>query len=219
MANEQVLSAIRANFPLLASAGLAEAIAEKAVILSVPAGKTLINPGETIKLIPLVIKGSIKVARADEDGHEILLYYVQPGESCAITLSACLKQHGSSIKAVTQQPTDLIGLPSDEAYMLGRRFPGWLDFVLEAYSNRFNELLHTVDEIGFASLDHRLARYLKEKSTLLGTLVPHISHQEIADDLGTARAVVSRLLKQMERKGMVKLARGRIRILSLMLPE
>ncbi|MBL7825436.1 MAG: Crp/Fnr family transcriptional regulator [Saprospiraceae bacterium] len=215
MDKEKIILALNNLFPQLMGGGLAESIAEKAAILEIPAGKVIMEPGDTIKVIPFVLKGSIKVARADADGHEILLYYIQPGESCAITLSSCLKQHKSAIKAVTQQTTLLIGLPSDQAYMLGRKYPAWLDFVLESYANRFNELLHTVDEIGFSSLDHRLMRYLKDKSELLGTLIPHISHQEIADDLGTARTVISRLLKQMERKGMVKLARGRIRIVSL----
>jgi CRP/FNR family transcriptional regulator len=119
------------------------------------------------------------------------------------------------VKAVAQQETKIIGLPADLTYMLGRKHPEWLDFVLESYSQRFDELLTIVDEIGFSGLDQRLTKYLHEKSKSLGTLVPHISHQEIADDLGTARAVVSRLLKQMERKGMIKLSRGRIRIIFL----
>lgn len=219
MKSEQLASTIRTFFPLLGNNGLAEAIAEKSTFLALPPGKVLMDAGDPIRLIPLVVKGSIKVVRADDAGHEILLYYIHPGESCAITLSSCFKQRQSNIKAMTQQATEIVGIPSDLAYMLGRKYPAWLDFVLDAYALRFDELLDMVDEIGFASLDRRLAKYLKEKSEALGTLVPHISHQEIADDLGTARAVVSRLLKQMERKGMVKLLRGRIKILALVLPE
>ncbi len=206
-------------FPLLGGEGLAQAIAEKSALMVVPTGKILMDTGDFIRWIPLVVKGSIKVVRADDAGHEMLLYYIQPGESCAMTLSSCMKQRPSNIKAVAQQATEIIGIPSDLAYMLGRKYPAWLDFVLESYAVRFDELLEMVDEIGFSSLDQRLTKYLHEKAESLRTLVPHISHQEIADDLGTARAVVSRLLKQMERKGMVKLSRGRIRILSLMLPE
>ena len=169
----------------------------------------------TIHVIPLVVRGSIKVLRVDELGHEVLLYYIQPGESCALTLSSALKQEKSRIKAITQQETEVIGVPSELAYLLGRRFPGWYDFVLDSYSARFQELLNMVDEISFSSLDQRLVKYLREKSELLNTLVLHLSHQEIADDLGTARAVASRLLKQMERRGMIQLLRGRLRILSL----
>ena len=214
-----ITAAIQRPFPLLDHGGLADALAEKASYLTIPSGKILMDSGDSIRLIPLVVKGSIKVSRVDDAGHEMLLYYIQPGESCALTLSSCMKQRKSAVKAVTQQNTEIIGIPADVAYMLGRKYPSWLDFVLESYGLRFDELLEMVDEIGFSSLDMRLTKYLKEKSETLGTLVPHISHQEIADDLGTARAVISRLLKQMERKGLVKLLRGRIKILSLMLPE
>ena len=218
MTNEQIKPAIRLHFPLLGGAGIAEAIAERAVLRSIAPGEVLLNAGDNIRHIPLVINGSVKVVRVDDDGHEILLYYIHTGESCAMTLSSCLKQEKSRVKAIAQQNTELIGIPAELAYLLGRKYPAWFDFVLESFSRRFDELLEVVDEIGFSSLDHRLAKYLREKSTLLNPLVLHLSHQEIADDLGTARAVVSRLLKQMERKGMVRLQRGRIRILALMLP-
>lgn len=219
MEKEEIKLLIRKYFPLLGGTDLAETIESHAVLLSIPAGKILMNPGDSIRLIPLVVKGSIKVMRADETGHEVLLYYIHPGESCAMTLSSCLKQEKSRIKAVAQQSTDVIGIPSETAYMLGRKHHAWFEFVLDSYALRFDELLAMVDEIGFSSLDRRLAKYLREKSELLNTVVLHLSHREIADDLGTARAVVSRLLKHMEHKGMVKLERGRMRILSLVLPE
>lgn len=219
MKKEEIADAIRQYFPLLNQIELAGAIADRAVSLSIPSGKILLNTGENISLIPLVVKGSVKVVRADDTGHEVLLYYIQPGESCAMTLSSCLKREKSRVKAVAQQATEIIGIPAEQAYMLGRKYPVWFDFVLDSYARRFEELLEMVDEIGFSSLDRRLAKYLLEKSTLLTTTVLHLSHQEIAEDLGTARAVISRLLKQMERKGMVRLQRGRIRILALVLPE
>ncbi|MCB0524791.1 MAG: Crp/Fnr family transcriptional regulator [Saprospiraceae bacterium] len=219
MEKDEIAAIIHQWFPLLGHGNLAQSIAEKSGLIELPAGKVLLDTGSLVHTIPLVTKGSIKVIRADEDGHEILLYYIQPGESCAMTLSACLKQQKSKVKAITQEKTEIIALPADLAYMLGRQHPNWLDFILESYALRFDELLNMVDEIGFASLDQRLIKYLHEKSTLLNTVYLHVSHQEIADDLGTARAVISRLLKQMERKGMLKLLRGRIKISSLVLPE
>lgn len=219
MNKEDIPTALRHYFPTLNNPALSESISEKAVLLSIPAGKVLMHSGDLIHLIPLVIKGSIKVVKVDESGHEVLLYYIHPGESCALTLSSALKQEKSRVKAITQQQTEIIGVPSELAYALGRKYPGWFDFVLEAYANRFQELLNMVDEISFSSLDQRLLKYLREKSALLDTLVLHLSHQEIADDLGTARAVASRLLKQMEHRGMIQLLRGRIKIFSLVLPE
>lgn len=219
MNKEELATLLHEHFPLLNHPELVEAILDRAVPLSLPAGQVLINPGASIKLIPLVVKGSVKVARADASGHEVLLYYIHPGESCAITLSSCLRREKSAIKATVQQAAQIIGLPAELAYLLGRKYPAWFDFVLNAYSQRFEEILQMVDEIGFSSLDQRLLKYLQEKITLLNTTVLHLSHQEIADDLGTARAVISRLLKQMETQGMVQLLRGRIKILRLVLPE
>lgn len=215
MNTEDIGMLLRRHFPAFNHPELHEQIVERAVYLKIPVGKTLLQAGDIIHVIPLVVRGSIKVLRVDESGHEVLLYYIQPGESCALTLSSALKQEKSRIKAITQQETEVIGVPSELAYLLGRRFPGWYDFVLDSYSARFQELLNMVDEISFSSLDQRLLKYLREKSELLNTLVLHLSHQEIADDLGTARAVASRLLKQMERRGMIQLLRGRLRILSL----
>lgn len=219
MNTEAITALLHQHFPLLNNPELVRTILERAVLLQLPAGQVLINPGESIKLIPLVVQGSVKVARADSAGHEVLLYYIQAGESCAMTLSSCLRREKSNIKATIQQQAQIIGLPAEVAYLLGRKYPAWFDFVLDAYSQRFDELLHMVDQINFSRLDHRLLKYLQEKTELLNTTVLHLSHQEIADDLGTARAVVSRLLKQMESQEMVQLLRGRIKILRLVLPK
>jgi CRP/FNR family transcriptional regulator len=219
MKNEETGAILRRYFPAFNHPDLNETIIGNAIFMKIKAGKTLMHAGDTIHLIPLVVKGSLKVVRVDEAGHEVLLYYIQPGESCALTLSSALKQEKSRVKAVAQQDAEVIGVPSELAYTLGRKYPGWFDFVLDSYSMRFQELLDMVDEISFSSLDQRLLKYLREKSELLNSVVLHLSHQEIADDLGTARAVASRLLKQMEHRGMIQLLRGRIRILSLVLPR
>ncbi|MBK8968409.1 MAG: Crp/Fnr family transcriptional regulator [Lewinellaceae bacterium] len=216
---EELRNLLHRHFPLLNNPELVDIIAERAVPLALPVGDVLLHPGDPVKLIPLVVKGTVKVARAGTAGHEVLLYHIQPGESCAMTLSSCLKREKSKVKATVQQSAEIIGIPAEVAYMLGRKFPGWYDFVLDSYAQRFQELLHMVDEIGFASLDQRLLHYLREQQAMQQSTVLHRSHQEIADDLGSARAVISRLLKQMERKGMVTLLRGRIKILSLVLPE
>ena len=219
MNQEELTIVLRRHFPAFNHPDLNESITGHAIFMKIPAGQVLMHSGDAIHLIPLVVKGSIKVVRDDAAGHEVLLYYIQPGESCALTLSSALKQEKSRVKAVAQEATEVIGVPSELAYVLGRRYPGWFDFVLDSYSQRLQELLNMVDEISFSSLDERLLKYLTEKSAMLHTLVLHLSHQEIADDLGTARAVASRLLKQMERRGMIQLLRGRIRILSLVLPR
>lgn len=215
MLPDEMSALLRQHFPLLNHPELVRAITERATVLQAAPGQVLLQPGESIKLVPLVVAGSVKVARVDAAGHEVLLYYIQPGEGCAMTLASCLRREKSNIKATILQTAHIIGLPAELAYALGRKYPAWFDFVLESYAQRFDELLHMVDEVSFASLDQRLLRYLREKSALLNSTVLHLSHQEIADDLGSARAVISRLLKQMEERGMVRLLRGRIRILRL----
>lgn len=210
-----LLEILRGQFPRLAHKGIAETLAEKSTVLQVPPGKVLFGPGDPIQVIPLLLKGSIKVSRAGADGHEVLLYYIHPGESCAMTLAASLRRENSRVRAVAEQATELVAVPATVAHTLARSHPAWFDFVLESYSQRFDELLALVEAVSFTQLDQRLGKYLHEKSALLGTTVLHVSHQQIADDLGSARAVVSRLLKQMERKGLVRLLRGRIKILGL----
>ncbi|MBN8682784.1 MAG: Crp/Fnr family transcriptional regulator [Chitinophagales bacterium] len=215
--SKELLKLLQTHFPQLgAQPGLVDDIAQKAVVLQLPAGKTLLQNGSDISHIPLVVKGSIKVVRPDQHDHEVLLYHIQPGQSCAMTLASSLRREPSRIKALTVQPTILIGIPSETAYLLGRKYPVWFDFVLDAYSNRFDELIGMVESIRFSSLDQRLLKYLREKAEMHNSLLLHIDHQEIADDLGSARVVVSRMLKQFENQGLVQLFRGRIKILRLM---
>ncbi|MFN4255650.1 MAG: Crp/Fnr family transcriptional regulator [Saprospiraceae bacterium] len=209
------LEMLRRQFPRLAHKGMVELLAEKAAVLRVPPGKVLFEPGDPIRAIPLLLSGSVKVSRADASGHEVLLYYIHPGESCAMTLASSLRRENSRVRAVAEQAAELVVIPAELAHTLARSHPAWSDFVLETYSQRFDELLALVEEVSFAQLDQRLIKYLQEKSALLGTVVLPVSHQQIADDLGSARAVVSRLLKQMERKGMVQLLRRRIKVVGL----
>ena len=213
----EIRSLLQHHFPQLsAQPGLVDDIAEKAVVLQLPAGKMLLQNGSDISHIPLVVKGTIKVVRPDHRDHEMLLYHIQAGQSCAMTLASSLRREPSRIKALTVQPTIIIGIPSELAYALGRRYPAWFDFVLDAYSNRFEDLIAMVEDVGFSSLEQRLLKYLRAKADMLNTHTLPIAHQEVADDLGSSRVVVSRLLKQFENQGIVQLFRGRIKILRLM---
>lgn len=209
---QQIAFQLKKYFPVLAQSGdITAAIAEQALTMTMEAGRVLMDTGATINYIPFVIEGVLKVVRADADGHEILLYYIQPGESCALTLSASLKREKSKIKAVVQQSATIILLPTEVNWQLARRYPVWFDFVLDAYGKRFEELLELVEEVGFQHLDQRLEKYLKEKLALSQTNYIDMSHQEIADELGTARVVVSRMLKQLEKRGLIRLMRGKIK--------
>lgn len=217
MLPEDIARQIRQHFTVLAQSGdIAQAIATESQALSLPEGKVLLDTGDTINYIPLVIDGIIKVVRSDHDGHEILMYYIHPGESCALTLSASLKREKSKIKAVVQQKATIVLLPTTVNWQLARRYPVWFDFVLDAYGKRFEELLELVEEVGFKHLDERLEKYLRHQFAFHSGTVITISHQEIASALGTARVVVSRMLKQLEKKGQIRLMRGKIKNIGLM---
>lgn len=217
MNQQDIAQHLRQKFPLLSQSGdIVQNIAAHSKSMDLQTGQVLLHTGDTINYIPFLVSGIIKVARTDDDGHEILLYYIHPGESCAFTLSASLKREKSKIKAVVQMPSTVVLLPAEVNWQLARQYPVWYDFVLDAYGKRFEELLGLVEEIGFKHLDQRLETYLREKFKMGDTLFIHLSHQEIADDLGTARVVISRMLKQLENRGLIELMRGKIKNVGLM---
>ncbi len=203
---------LKSSFPELCQNNLLEEICEKGHYMVVPAEQQILNEGNFISEIPLVFNGSIKVIRVDGEGNELFLYYIKGGESCAITLSSCLKKEKSSVKAIVQDKAELIALPVESVYEFVRKYPTWNDFILATFNTRFDEILEVLDDVCFHNTDFRLVKYLQGKSSLLSTKILNISHKEIAADLNTSREVVSRLLKQLEAKGAIELQRGRIQI-------
>lgn len=174
----------------------------------------LMRVGGVVRHIPLVLRGSVKVSRVDAEGRELFLYYILPGETCAMTLSACYKGETSRINAVTQEPSTLLLLPASLIQEATRRFPAWQRFAFDSFGNRFDELLHTLESVVFQQLDERLKHYLLEKSAALKSTRLHISQQQIADDLHASREVISRLIRQFEQIGFLRHARGVIEIIS-----
>jgi CRP/FNR family transcriptional regulator len=179
----------------------------------IKADTVFLDVNQPIKYIPIVLSGSIKVFSVDENGRELLLYYVFPDEGCAMTFTCCMQQKKSEIRAVTEEDTELLLLPiqiMDEWVM---KYATWKSFVMETMYNRFNELLKNIHLIAFEKLDERLVHYLTEKSKLVGSTVLDVSHQQIADELATSRVVISRLLKKLENDNKVILYRNQIKLL------
>lgn len=174
--------------------------------------KTILEHGSEVAFIPLVTKGSIRVLREDESGKEILLYYVKPGESCIISIMSSKKNQKSQLKAVVAENTEVILIPSNLIKDWSTKYLNWNDFVFDLYQKRFEELIHVVDELAFNNVDQRLVEFITKKITLENSNEINMTHQEIADELGTAREVVSRLLKKLEVEQKVKLKRGKIEI-------
>lgn len=178
-----------------------------------PAGSVILQEDSYIKAIPLVLNGSLKVMRTDQDGHEILLYYITPGESCIMSFLGGIHNETSKIKAVVEEDAEILFIPVDKASEWVKKFPEWSDFIFKLYHKRFEELLTAVNAIAFQKLDERLLQLLKQKSDLYQTREIKITHQQLADELGTAREAVSRVMKQMENEGLVTLSRNKIILL------
>ncbi len=173
-------------------------------------GDIILNEDSYIKAIPIVIKGSIRVLRMDEEGGEILLYYIKVGESCIMSFLGGMHHETSKVKAIAEEETQILFIPIDKVSSLIKEYPEWLDYIFRLYHKRFEELLEVVNAIAFKKMDERLFNSLKKKSEINKTNTLQVTHEQLANELGTARVVVSRLLKQMEDEGLVKLGRNRI---------
>lgn len=206
---------IQQSFPFFKEPELIDAIANVAKEVDVKEGESIIKIGEFTKSTPLITKGLLKIVRQDDDGHEILLYYLEGGNTCVMTVTCCMKQEKSKIKAIAEMDTHLLLIPFHYMDEWMRNFRSWRNFILQTYSARFEEMLATLDSVAFESLDTRLVRYLQEKSEALHDAHFHITHQQIAQELNSSREAVSRLLKKMETKGNIKLGRNNITIIDL----
>jgi CRP/FNR family transcriptional regulator, anaerobic regulatory protein len=178
-----------------------------------PAGSVIQQEDSYIKAIPLVLNGSLKVMRTDTDGHEILLYYITPGESCIMSFLGGIHNETSKVKAIVEEDAEILFIPVEKASEWVKKFPEWSDFIFRLYHKRFEELLTAVNAIAFHKLDTRLLQLLKQKKDLYQSNEIKITHQQLADELGTAREAVSRVMKQMENEGLVQLSRNKITIL------
>lgn len=185
----------------LADIGLTKTFAE---------GDIILNENAYIKAIPIVTSGAIRVLRTDDDNKEILLYYIRAGESCIMSFLGGLHHDTSKVKAIAEEETTVLFIPIDKVGLLIKEFPEWLDYIFRLYHKRFEELLEVVNAIAFKKLDERLLDLVKRKCELSQTNTLHVTHEQLANELGTARVVVSRLLKQMEDEDLVKLGRNKI---------
>ena len=207
---------LRERFKLVFEKELFDEIEAKGVPVSVKAGTVIMDIGQTVRTMPIILSGSIGVSRTDEDGREILLYYVNPNESCAMTFTCCMQQHASEIKAVAEEDVEMLSIPVSIMDEWMARYPSWKSFVMRTVQNRFHELLKTIDQIAFQKLDERLINYLKEKSRTTGSSLLNISHEQIAKELASSREVISRLLKKLETDKKLLLYRNQIKLLKEM---
>jgi CRP/FNR family transcriptional regulator len=208
------IKAAVAKFQSIFEPALLAELEANSMLMSIAAGQTMLNPGQTIRAVPILLSGSFKVSRVNEEGQELLLYYVKEGESCAMTFTCCMMSHSSVIKGTAEEDSELLCVPMDvmDGWMI--KYPTWKRFVMSTILSRFTEILKSIDDIAFKKLDDRLVNYLKEKSKTTGSALINLTHQQIGDDLGTNRVVVSRLLKKLEIDNKLLLYRNQIKLLS-----
>jgi len=177
------------------------------------AGEVIVNMDSYIKHIPVVVSGSIKVIRTEEDGREILLYYLTPGESCIVSILAGMKNETSKIKAIVEENADIMLIPADKAKEWVKKYPDWTEFIFDLYQKRFEELLDVVNSVAFQKIDTRLLHLIKQKTQLYQSKEISVTHQQLADELGITREATSRVLKQMEKEHLLILSRNKIELL------
>jgi CRP/FNR family transcriptional regulator len=209
-----LLNLLQQKYPQIAEKALQEEIATVGKLLHFQPGQILMDVGAYVKTVPLVIDGVIKVVREDEEGNELFLYYLQAGETCSMSFTCCMMNKKSEIRTTTEEETTLIAIPVRYVDEWMTRYQSWKNFVMRTYDYRMMELVRTIDSIAFKRMDERLLDYLEKKSEATESRTISATHQEIAYDLNASREAVSRLLKQLEHNGMVKLGRNKIELIS-----
>ncbi len=176
-------------------------------------GDVIMDYGQDIHSMPIVVKGTIKVLRMDESGKELLLYYLSQTESCSMAYNCCLESKKSEVKAIAEDDVEIVSIPQARLGEWLCKYPGWKSYIMRSFNERFLELLKSIEMIAFRNLDERLVSYLKDKQRLSGSSLVKVSHHQIAEELATSRVVISRLLKQLENDGRILLYRNEIKVL------
>lgn len=210
-----MLAELKEKYAHLFETELLEEMNQVATFKEIKAGDKLIDYGAYVRSMPLITSGAVKVLREDENGDELLLYFIEAGETCAMTMSCCLGNTKSEVRAIAELDSKLIMLPVQKMEEWMGKYKSWRSFVLNSYQARMTEMLNTIDKIAFLKMDERLVDYLEEKVKVSKDNYINSTHQEIAYELNTSRVVISRLLKRLENDGRIELQRNRIKVLAL----
>lgn len=193
---------------------LLKEIEEKCLTITAPAGQTLMNMGQPVSAVPLVVKGVAKVSRINDEGQEFLLYYVKEGEGCAIAFACGMMGQPSAIKSTVEEDITIMFVPLQKMEQWMTKYASWKKFVMDTMVTEFIDVIKNIDNIAFKKMDDRLISYLKAKSRIIDSPLLNISHQQIADEMGTNRVVISRLLKKLENDKKLLLFRNQIKLLN-----
>ena len=194
---------------------LRQAIGKEGRIMELEEGDEMIREGQYIKSFPLLLEGVVRICRREEEGRELLLYYLNPGEVCAMSLTCCMGHTKSNISAVAESKVIQVQIPIAFLDLWMVQFQTWKEFIMYAYRKRFDELIETIDSIAFKNMDDRLIKFFSDRKRTTGSTMYNGTHQEIALLLNTSREVISRLLKKLENDQKIILSRNKIDFTSL----
>lgn len=177
------------------------------------AGDVIMDYGKYVRMMPIILSGTVKVLRKDDNGKEILLYYLSDNESCSMAYGCCIASKKSEVKAVAEDDGKLLAIPFVKLTDWLCKYDTWRNYIFNSFNERFLELLNSIDIMAFGNMDKRVREYLKEKSERSGSSIVKVSHYKIAEELATTRVVISRILKQFENDGLVLLYRNEIKLM------
>ena len=206
---------LETNYGYLFEPELLEEIEKAGRAVKVNQGEMMMDIGQQINAMPLLFEGAIKILTEDDKGDELLLYFIEVGDTCAMTFSCCMGAGKSEIRAIAETDSEMLMIPIEKMDDWMARYRSWRAFILESYHERLSELLETIDTLAFMNMDDRLLKYLRDKAMVTHDDMIYTTHKDIAQDLHTSRVVVSRLLKGMEREGKIVLQRNQIKVLDL----
>ena len=207
------MESIRERLSHFLEKDLIEEILKYGEVKTFKEGEVIMDYGKKIKFMPLILSGTLRVMRRDEEDREILLYYLGSNESCAMAYACCMEAKKSEVKAIAEDNVELITIPHEKLDEWLVKYPSWKSYVFNSFTQRFNELLKSLESVAFHKLDERLVKYLKQKAKVSGKSAIQLSHHQIAEELGTSRVVISRLLKQLENDKKLVLYRNEIKLL------
>lgn len=204
---------LKEYFGVIFEPELIDEIAELGTYKKVAENEILMDIGDKFQCIPLMLTGAIKISRETKDGEEIVLYFLERGDTCTITFGSGLQSNKSKVRGVAEKDSEIITIPVEKLEEWMVKYKSWRTFVIDSYNVRLNEMLEAIDTLAFMKMDQRLFKYLTDKVQIMRSTTLNTTHQEIAVDLNTSRVVVSRLLKQLENEGKIKLYRNKIEVL------
>ncbi|MBT8195868.1 MAG: Crp/Fnr family transcriptional regulator [Bacteroidia bacterium] len=217
MANDTINLAnykqLQERFQYLFDDELIRKICEVSTIRKFPAESVIMEIGQTITHMPIIVNGSIKIMTEDDNGEELLLYYLELGDTCAMTLNCCSRETKSAITAITEEDSELLMIPVEKMDQWMVEFKSWRTFVLESYNTRLNEMLSAIDNLAFNDMEHRLTKYLRDRAMVMHDGRLKITHYQIANDLHSSRVVISRLMKKLEKNNIIRQHRNQVEVI------